>query len=61
MNIKIKNRCEQRKFWCSNALYDELKKECNGLYSASTYIRIAVLEKLKRDHPDKLYYYEGLL
>ena len=50
----------RRSFFCPELLWKEMKKETKNCYSVSQYIRFAVIEKLKREHPEKIKYFDEL-
>ncbi|MCF7860912.1 hypothetical protein K9M79_01610 [Candidatus Woesearchaeota archaeon] len=54
-------RGERRSFHCPNKLWKELNKKCGEVMPASTYIRLAILEKLIRDEPEKEEYFRDLI
>jgi len=54
-------RSERRSFTCPNRLWKELQKQTNGCFSVSHYVRIAVIEKMKRDNPNMDAYFDGLV
>ena len=54
-------RGERRSFHCPNKLWKELNKKCGEVIPASTYIRMAILEKLIKDEPEKGEYFKNLL
>jgi hypothetical protein len=51
----------RRSFFCPNLLWEEMKKETKGCYSVSQYIRFAVIEKMKREHPEKSKHYDEIM
>ena len=54
-------RNERRSITMSNSLWNELVKITNNCYPVSEYVRQAILEKLKKDFPDKALYYEQMI
>ncbi len=54
-------RGESRGFFCPNKLWKEIKKQTNDYISISQYIRMAILEKMKRDDPKRKDYFEDLV
>ena len=54
-------RRERRIFFCPNKLWYELKKQTKDCVSISQYIKMAVVEKMKRENPEGDKYYEELL
>ncbi|MFH1728447.1 MAG: hypothetical protein ABIA04_08515 [Pseudomonadota bacterium] len=54
-------RSERRSFTCPNKLWKEIKKQTNECFSVSHYIRMAIIEKLKRENPGKDTYFDGLV
>jgi len=54
-------RSERRSFNCPNKLWKELKKQTNDCFSVSHYIRWAIIEKMKRENPEKSVYFDGLV
>lgn len=53
-------RGERRSFHCPNKIWKEINKKCKGVIPASTFIRMAILEKLIRDEPNKEEYFISL-
>ncbi len=47
------DRGERRSFYCPNQLWDGMIKQTKDCYSVSTFIQMAIKEKLERR--DKLY------
>ncbi|MBN1176011.1 hypothetical protein JXA48_05190 [Candidatus Woesearchaeota archaeon] len=54
-------RSERRSFFCPNTLWAELERETKDDISISTYIRLAIVEKLISDHPDREEYFKDLI
>ncbi|MBU1199809.1 MAG: hypothetical protein KKE98_04670 [Nanoarchaeota archaeon] len=54
-------RNERRSITMPNSLWNELSKITNDIYLVSEYVRQAVLEKLKKDFPEKALYYEKII
>jgi len=54
-------RGERRSFFCPNKLWKEVKKQTNDCFSTSQYIRMAILEKMKRDDPKRKDYFSDLV
>lgn len=54
-------RGERRSFFCSNKLWKELEVKTNDCISISQYIRMAIIEKMIRDEPEREEYYRDLL
>lgn len=54
-------RGERRSFFCPNKLWAELKKQTNDCISISQYVKMAVIEKMKRDNKEMDDYFDGLL
>ncbi|MDP2750176.1 MAG: hypothetical protein Q8O89_05065 [Nanoarchaeota archaeon] len=46
---RIRKRNDSRTFSCSDELWEEMLKATRGLTSVSSFIRIAVDEKLRKD------------
>lgn len=53
-------RAERRSFFCPNKLWKELK-HITKFIPISVYIRIAIIEKMIKDNPQKEKYYRNLL
>ena len=53
-------RGERRSFFCHNKLWKELKKKTGDNISISTYIKQAIIEKMKTEDPKDEGYYEEL-
>ncbi len=45
-------RGERRSFYCPYYIWDAIKKSSKDCYSVSTFINMAIKEKLKRDFPE---------
>ncbi len=45
----IRKRKDSRTFSCSDELWEEMLKATRGVISASSYIRMAIDEKLRKD------------
>ena len=54
-------RGERRSFFCHNKLWHELLRQTDDCVSVSTYIRQAIIEKMKRENPEKAVYFDSLL
>jgi len=54
-------RSERRSFFCHNKLWKELKKKVADNMSISTYIKQAIIEKMKKEDEKNKEYYEKLL
>ena len=54
-------RGESRTFFCPNKLWFTLNSEIVGRMSVSNFIRLALIEKMKRDNPKKVDVYDDLL
>jgi len=54
-------RGERRSFFCPNKLWEELLKHNEGICSVSEFIKQAIVEKLKKDDPERSNYYASLL
>jgi hypothetical protein len=54
-------RGERRSFFCPNKLWAELKKQTNDCMSVSQYVRMAVIEKMKRNNEGMEEYLDELL
>ncbi|MFH1972674.1 MAG: hypothetical protein ABIJ18_04315 [archaeon] len=54
-------RSERRSFSCPNKLWKEMKKQTGNCFSMSSYVRMAIIEKLKRDNPGKDVHFDGLV
>lgn len=52
---------ERRSFFCPNKLWKELEDQTQDCISKSTYIRIAIIEKLVKDNPEKEEIYKEML
>lgn len=61
INYKELERNERRTVIMSNTLWNELVKITNDNYSVSWWVRMAILEKLKRDYPKKALYWEEIV
>ncbi|MBN2880485.1 hypothetical protein JXM83_00390 [Candidatus Woesearchaeota archaeon] len=53
-------RSERRSFFCPNKLWKELLEQTSDCISVSSYIKMAILEKMIRDEPEKKEYFESL-
>lgn len=53
-------RSERKSIFCSNRLWEELRKRVKDKTSISQFIKQAVLEKLVREAPEKKDYFESL-
>ena len=60
-NEYAENRNERRSFSCPNKLWWELQRICDERIAVSTYVKLAILEKLIRAFPEKKEYFEELL
>jgi len=49
-----------RNFYCSQKLWNELKKKTGDNTSVSSYIKRAIIEKMIREDPKNREYYEEL-
>jgi len=54
-------RSERRSFFCPNKLWKELKLQTKGCMSISQFIRMAILEKMIKEEPEKKEYFEDLV
>ncbi len=54
-------RGERRSFFCPNKLWDELNKQTKNLYSVSQFIKMAVIEKMIREEPEKKEFFRDLI
>lgn len=54
-------RSERRSFFCPNKLWQELLKQTDDCISVSSYIKMAILEKMIKEEPEKKDYFEALL
>lgn len=54
-------RGERRSFFCPNKLWKELRLKTGDCISVSDYVRIAIIEKMIRDEPQKSDYFKDLL
>ena len=54
-------RSERRSFFCPNKLWQELLNQTDDCMSVSSYIKMAILEKMIRDEPEKKDYFEELV
>jgi hypothetical protein len=54
-------RGERRSFFCPNKLWKELHNQTQDCISVSSYIRIAIVEKMIKDEPEKEEIYKELL
>ncbi len=55
------NRNERRSITMPNKLWDELVKITDDCMSVSEYVRQAILEKLKKEYPEKSLLYDELI
>jgi len=46
-------RAERRSFFCPNKLWKELGKKTKNCISISQYIRMAIIEKMVKEEPEK--------
>ena len=53
-------RGEPRSFFCPNTLWYEMKKVTKDCIPISRYMRMAIIEKMKRECPEKSDYFESL-
>jgi len=54
-------RSERRSFFCPNKLWKEIKVQTEDCISITTYIKLAILEKMVRDYPEREEYFKELL
>ncbi len=54
-------RSERKSFFCPNKLWEEVRSKTKDKTSISHYIKRAIIEKMKKDDPQRSEYYEGLL
>jgi len=54
-------RAERRSFFCPNKLWKELENQTKDCISISQYIRMAIIEKMIKDEPQKKEYFEDLV
>lgn len=54
-------REERRSFSCPNKLWEELLKQTEGITSASEFVKLAIIEKMSREEPEKEDYFKELL
>ena len=54
-------RGETRSVFFPNKIWEEILKQSHGICSASEYIRMAVVEKMIKDEPQKKDYFIELL
>lgn len=54
-------RGERRSFFCSNKLWKELENKTSDAISKSQFIRMAIVEKMIKENPEKEDHYKELL
>jgi hypothetical protein len=54
-------RSERRSFFCPNKLWQELLDQTEDCMSVSSYIKMAILEKMIKDEPEKEPYFRELM
>ena len=59
--MEILRKADNRNFYCSHELWEELKKKTKDQTSVSSYIKRAIIEKMIREDPEGKEYYQGLL
>ena len=55
------SRGERRSFFCPNKLWKELGVKTNDCITISQYIRMAVVEKMIQENPEREEYYMDLM
>lgn len=54
-------RGERRSFFCPNKLWKELLDQTGDCISVSQYIRLAIMEKMVKQFPEKAEYFKNLI
>ena len=54
-------RGERRSFFCPNKLWQEILKQADDCISVSQYLKMAVVEKMIKDEPEREEYFKSLL
>ena len=58
--MELLRKADNRNFYCSHELWEEIKKKTKDKTSASSYIKRAIIEKMQREDEKNKEYYEKL-